>query len=127
MFNAIADRMPDIAQGGRAAPAAPRLDQRDQGTARSSTPDSGSASHAHLAAGGGRRRLRSGRPGCPGHGGGACSGTMTISRVATFAFSGIEAMPVEVQVQIAPGMPGFLVVGLPDKAVGEAGSGCAPP
>ena len=45
---------------------------------------------------------------------------MTIARVQTFAFSGIEALPVEVQVQIAPGLPVFLVVGLADKAVGEA-------
>ena len=45
---------------------------------------------------------------------------MTIARVATFAFSGIEAVPVEVQVQIAPGLPAFLVVGLPDKAVAES-------
>jgi magnesium chelatase family protein len=36
---------------------------------------------------------------------------MSIARVATFAFAGIEAMPVEVQVQLAPGMPGFLIVG----------------
>ena len=45
---------------------------------------------------------------------------MSIARVATFAFAGIEAMPVEVQVQLAPGMPAFLIVGLPDKAVGES-------
>ena len=45
---------------------------------------------------------------------------MSIARVNTFSFSGIEAMPVEVQVQIASGIPAFLVVGLPDKAVGEA-------
>ena len=45
---------------------------------------------------------------------------MTIARIQSFAFSGIEAVPVEVQVQIAPGLPAFLVVGLPDKAVGEA-------
>ncbi len=38
----------------------------------------------------------------------------------TFAFNGIEAVPVEVQVQIAPGAPGLVLVGLPDKAVGEA-------
>jgi magnesium chelatase family protein len=44
----------------------------------------------------------------------------TIARVQTFAFSGIEAVPVEVQVQIAPGLPAFLVVGLPDKAVAES-------
>ena len=38
----------------------------------------------------------------------------------TFAFSGIEAVPVEVQVQIPGGTPALLLVGLPDKAVGEA-------
>lgn len=43
-----------------------------------------------------------------------------IARISSFAFSGIEAVPVEVQVQIASGLPAFLVVGLPDKAVGEA-------
>jgi len=45
---------------------------------------------------------------------------MTIARIATFAFAGIEALPVEVEVQIAPGLPAFLVVGLPDKAVAES-------
>ena len=45
---------------------------------------------------------------------------MSIARVNTFSFAGIEAMPVEVQVQISSGIPAFLVVGLPDKAVGEA-------
>ncbi|HYZ33534.1 MAG TPA: YifB family Mg chelatase-like AAA ATPase, partial [Crenalkalicoccus sp.] len=43
-----------------------------------------------------------------------------IARVATFAFSGVEAVPVEVQVQIAAGLPAFLVVGLADKAVAES-------
>ncbi len=43
-----------------------------------------------------------------------------IARIASFAFSGIEAVAVEVQVQISSGIPAFLVVGLPDKAVGEA-------
>jgi magnesium chelatase family protein len=45
---------------------------------------------------------------------------MPIARVNSFAFAGIEAQPVEVQVQIASGLPNFLMVGLPDKAVGEA-------
>jgi magnesium chelatase family protein len=45
---------------------------------------------------------------------------MAIARVNSFAFSGIEAQRVEVQVQISAGLPGFLMVGLPDKAVGEA-------
>jgi magnesium chelatase family protein len=45
---------------------------------------------------------------------------VTIARINSFAFAGIEAIPVEVQVQISSGLPAFLVVGLPDKAVGEA-------
>jgi magnesium chelatase family protein len=45
---------------------------------------------------------------------------MSLAIVQSFSFSGIEAVPVEVQVQIAAGLPAFLVVGLPDKAVGEA-------
>jgi magnesium chelatase family protein len=45
---------------------------------------------------------------------------MTIARVNSFAFAGIEAEAVEVQVQISSGLPNFLMVGLPDKAVGEA-------
>jgi len=45
---------------------------------------------------------------------------VTLARIRSFAFSGIEAVPVEVQVQISSGLPAFLVVGLPDKAVGEA-------
>ncbi len=45
---------------------------------------------------------------------------MSFASIRSFAFSGIEAVPVEVQVQISSGLPAFLVVGLPDKAVGEA-------
>src|SRR5271156_5304013 len=45
---------------------------------------------------------------------------MSLATIHSFAFSGIEAVPVEVQVQISGGIPAFLVVGLPDKAVGEA-------
>jgi magnesium chelatase family protein len=45
---------------------------------------------------------------------------MSIARVQSFAFAGIDAQPVEVQVQISSGLPNFLMVGLPDKAVGEA-------
>src|SRR5690606_33817169 len=43
-----------------------------------------------------------------------------VSHVTTVAFHGIEAVPVDVQVQIQPGLPFFGVVGLPDKAVGES-------
>jgi magnesium chelatase family protein len=45
---------------------------------------------------------------------------MSLARIATFAFSGIEAVPVEVQVQLSPGLPQFGLVGLADKAVGES-------
>src|ERR1700693_71467 len=43
-----------------------------------------------------------------------------VQRGATVAFEGIEARTVDVQVQVAPGLPAFNVVGLPDKAVSEA-------
>src|SRR5215831_3337276 len=49
----------------------------------------------------------------------ASRGSM-VQRVATVAFEGIEARAVDVQVQVAPGLPAFNVVGLPDKAVSEA-------
>ena len=38
----------------------------------------------------------------------------------TVAFDGIDARLVEVQCAVAPGMPAFSIVGLPDKAVSEA-------
>ncbi|WP_018697589.1 YifB family Mg chelatase-like AAA ATPase [Amorphus coralli] len=43
-----------------------------------------------------------------------------VSHVTTVAFQGVEAVPVDVQVQIAPGAVAFAVVGLPDKAVAES-------
>ena len=43
-----------------------------------------------------------------------------VARVSTVAFVGIEARPVDVQVDVSPGFIGFTVVGLPDKAVGES-------
>jgi magnesium chelatase family protein len=43
-----------------------------------------------------------------------------VAHVATVAFLGLEARPVEVQVQISSGLPAFIVVGLPDKAVAES-------
>ncbi|WP_417465683.1 YifB family Mg chelatase-like AAA ATPase [Kordiimonas sp.] len=43
-----------------------------------------------------------------------------VASVQTVAFEGIEARPVEVQVQISSGLPSFTIVGLPDKAVSEA-------
>jgi magnesium chelatase family protein len=43
-----------------------------------------------------------------------------VARAYTVAFVGVEARPVEVQCALSAGLPGFAVVGLPDKAVSEA-------
>lgn len=43
-----------------------------------------------------------------------------VALVSTVAYLGLEARAVEVQCQIAGGLPAFKVVGLPDKAVGES-------
>ncbi|MBK5921423.1 AAA family ATPase [Rhodothalassium salexigens] len=43
-----------------------------------------------------------------------------VAHITTVAFMGLEARPVDVQVQVAGGMPSFAIVGLPDKAVNEA-------
>ncbi|TGD64586.1 ATP-binding protein [Tabrizicola sp. WMC-M-20] len=43
-----------------------------------------------------------------------------VAKAYTVAFEGVEARLVEVQCAVSPGMPGFTIVGLPDKAVSEA-------
>jgi magnesium chelatase family protein len=43
-----------------------------------------------------------------------------VAHVATFAFSGIEVVDVEVQCQLASGMVNFTIVGMGDKAVTES-------
>ncbi len=43
-----------------------------------------------------------------------------VALVQTVAYLGLEARSVEVQCQIAPGLPRFNLVGLPDKAVNES-------
>ncbi|MEM0905774.1 MAG: YifB family Mg chelatase-like AAA ATPase [Pseudomonadota bacterium] len=43
-----------------------------------------------------------------------------LSRVTTIAFRGIDAVPVAVEVQVAPGSVAFSIVGLGDKAVAES-------
>jgi magnesium chelatase family protein len=43
-----------------------------------------------------------------------------VARVNTVAFAGVEVVQVDVQVQMASGLPAFAVVGLPDKAVAES-------
>ena len=44
----------------------------------------------------------------------------SVALTHTVAFEGLEARRVEVQCAVTPGLPGFSVVGLPDKAVSEA-------
>ena len=41
-----------------------------------------------------------------------------VAHVNTVAFSGVEVMAIDVQVQMATCLPAFTIVGLPDKAVG---------
>ncbi len=43
-----------------------------------------------------------------------------VARAHTVAFEGVEARLVEVQCAVSAGLPGFTIVGLPDKAVSEA-------
>ncbi|MEM6900471.1 MAG: YifB family Mg chelatase-like AAA ATPase [Pseudomonadota bacterium] len=43
-----------------------------------------------------------------------------VARITTFAFEGVEAKPVDVQVHMSGSNPYFGIVGLPDKAVGES-------
>ncbi len=43
-----------------------------------------------------------------------------IAIVSMVAFLGLEARAVEAQVKLAPGLPAFIVGGLPDKAVAES-------
>ena len=42
------------------------------------------------------------------------------ARVQTVAFQGVDTVPVDVQVMIAPGKKNIHIVGLPDKAVAES-------
>ena len=43
-----------------------------------------------------------------------------VAIARTVAYLGLEARSVEVQCQVAAGVPAFIVVGLPDKAVAES-------
>jgi magnesium chelatase family protein len=43
-----------------------------------------------------------------------------VAHINTVAFSGIDVLPIEVQVAISGGLPAFAIVGLPDKAVAES-------
>ncbi len=43
-----------------------------------------------------------------------------VAHIKTVTFDGIDATEVDVQVHLSGGMPHFIIVGLPDKAVGES-------
>jgi magnesium chelatase family protein len=43
-----------------------------------------------------------------------------VARVRTVAFQGTDVLGVDVQVQLAGGLPAFAIVGLPDKQVAES-------
>ncbi|MDR3493085.1 MAG: YifB family Mg chelatase-like AAA ATPase [Ancalomicrobiaceae bacterium] len=43
-----------------------------------------------------------------------------VAHVTTVSFQGVDAVPVDVQVQLTGGQPMFTIVGLPDKTVGES-------
>jgi magnesium chelatase family protein len=45
---------------------------------------------------------------------------MAVCRARSLGLLGIEAVPVEVEVDVGAGLPGFSIVGLPDAAVQEA-------
>ena len=43
-----------------------------------------------------------------------------LSRIRSAALWGLEAFPVECEIDVGPGLPGFILVGLPDAAAREA-------
>jgi magnesium chelatase family protein len=45
---------------------------------------------------------------------------MSVCRARSLSLFGIDALAVEVEVDVSSGLPGFSIVGLPDAAVQEA-------
>lgn len=45
---------------------------------------------------------------------------MSVCRVRRLSLFGVDALPVEVEVDVGAGLPGFSIVSLPDAAVQEA-------
>ena len=50
----------------------------------------------------------------------APTASLTIARVRTLAFLGLDVADVDAEVQLSNGLPSFTIVGLPDKAVAES-------
>src|SRR5262249_56936885 len=47
-------------------------------------------------------------------------GNSMLARVRTAALWGLDAFPVDCEVDVGPGLPGFVMVGLPDATAREA-------
>ncbi len=43
-----------------------------------------------------------------------------IAKVQSYALQGIHVIPIHIEVDVSPGLPNFIIVGLPDAAVSEA-------
>ena len=43
-----------------------------------------------------------------------------LARINTITFNGLDILDVDLQVQISSGLPNFIIVGLPDKAIAES-------
>ena len=43
-----------------------------------------------------------------------------LARINTITFNGLEILDVDLQIQVASGLPAFNIVGLPDKAIAES-------
>ena len=50
-----------------------------------------------------------------------------LARCLSASLQDLEARPVAVEVDLAPGLPGVQLVGLPDKAIQESREGSDPP
>src|SRR3954469_19698337 len=50
----------------------------------------------------------------------APTASLTIARVRTLAFLGLDVADVDAEVQLSSGLPSFTIVGLPDKAVAKS-------
>ena len=45
---------------------------------------------------------------------------MTVDQICSLAFKGMDVTEVDVQIQINPGIPSFIIVGLADKTIAES-------
>jgi magnesium chelatase family protein len=43
-----------------------------------------------------------------------------VTKISSLTFSGIDITDVDVQVQVMPGVPNFIIVGLADKTIAES-------